>query len=224
MLPASNAITEPIASAILPAGVSLHATRLKLRHGPNALSMLDRLEEATALLTDTKVDRIIFHCTAITMYSPDIPDQIRRRVAAITPTPVVITSETVLDAFRVLGARKIVLVTPYHQDTNEIEKAFLAHYGVTVLRDRALERDNAVEMYAVEPEQWIRETIAMQDPDADAYFLSCTTIRAVEAIDAIERALGKPVVTSNQAMLWGALRSAGIDDSVGGCGRLLQNH
>jgi maleate cis-trans isomerase len=223
MLPASNTITEPTAQAILPAGVSLHATRLWLRHGPNALKMLDRLEEATQHLADAKVDRIIFHCTAITMYAPDIPEQIRRRVAAVTPIPVVITSEAIVDALGVLGARKIVMVTPYYQDTNEMEKAFLAHNGISVLRDRALACDNAVEMAAVTPQQWVEQTIAMQDPDADAYFLSCTSIRGVEAIEAIERALGKPVVTSNQGMLWGALRSAQIDDPIEGCGRLLRD-
>ena len=222
MLPASNTITEPTAQAILPAGVSLHAMRLWLRHGPNALKMLDRLEDATQLLADAKVDRIIFNCTAITMYAPDIPDQIRRRVAAVTPIPVVITSEAILDALRAFEATKIVMVTPYHQDTNDFEKAFLAHNGVTVLRDRALECDNAVEMAAVTPQQWVDEAIAMRDPDADAYFLSCTSIRGVEAIEAIERALGKPVVTSNQGMLWGALRSAQIGDRIEGCGRLLR--
>lgn len=223
MLPASNTITEPTALAILPAGVSLHATRLWLRHGPNALKMLDRLEEATQLLADAKVDRIVFHCTAITMYAPEIPEQIRKRVAEVTPIPVVITSEAIVDALRCFEASKIVMVTPYHQDTNEMEKAFLAHNGITVLRDRALDCDNAVEMGAVTPQQWVEETIAMADPDADAYFLSCTSIRGVEAIEAIERALGKPVVTSNQGMLWGAMRSAQIDDAIDGCGRLLRD-
>ena len=73
MLPASNAITEPTAAAILPAGVSMLATRLWLQHGPNALKMLDRLEEATQHLVDAKADRIIFHCTAISMHAPISP-------------------------------------------------------------------------------------------------------------------------------------------------------
>ena len=134
-----------------------------------------------------------------------------------------ITSETIVDALGKFGAKKIVLVTPYHQDTNDFEKTFLAHNGITVLNDRALGRDNAAEMVAVSPDDWVRETVAMADPEADAYFLSCTTIRAVEAIEAIERELGKPVVTSNQGMLWGAMRSAGIMDSIDGCGRLLRD-
>jgi maleate cis-trans isomerase len=222
MLPASNTVVEPLGAAILPPGVSLHATRLMLHAGPGALSMLDRLEEATQLLADARVDRLIFHCTAITMHAPEMPEQIRRRIAAITPLPVTITSETIVAALRAFGARKIVLVTPYDQGTNDREARFLAHHGITVLRDRALGCDDGVAMGAVEPRQWIDETIAMRDPEADAYFLSCTQIRAAEAIEPIERALGKPVVTSNQGMLWGALRDAGIADPVDGYGRLLR--
>jgi maleate isomerase len=222
MLPASNTITEPLAADLLPAGVSLHAERLKLRRGPTALNMLDRLEEATELLVDAGVNRLIFHCTAITMYAPEMPEQIRRRVAAVTPVPVTITSEAIAAALRVLGARKIVLVTPYDQATNDRERAFLAHHGIEVLGDRALDLDGAAEYFDVEPERWVRETVAMRDDDADAYFVSCTQIRATEAIGAIESALGKPVVTSNQGMLWGALRDAHITDAISGYGRLLR--
>ncbi len=222
MLPASNTTTEPLAASVLPPGVALHAARLMLRRGPNALNMLDRLEEATELLIDCGANRLIFHCTAITMYDPEMPERIRRRIAAVTPVPVTITSETIVRALHALGARKVVLVTPYDQATNDRERTFLAHNGITVLADRALELANGAEYFNVEPEQWVRETLAMRDDDADAYFLSCTQIRAAEAIEAIERATGKPVVTSNQGMLWGALRDAGIPDAIFGYGRLMR--
>jgi maleate isomerase len=222
MLPASNTIVEPLAAALLPAGVSLHAERLMLRKGPTQLNMLDRIEEATALLVDAGVNRLIFHCTAVTMYDPEMPERIRNRIAAVTPVPVTITSETIVGALRTFGARKVVLVTPYDQGTNDRERAFLAHNGIAVLGDRALDLKTAADFFDVEPEQWVRETIAMHDDDADAYFVSCTQIRAAEVIDAIESALGKPVVTSNQGMLWGALRDGRVGDSISGYGRLLR--
>jgi maleate isomerase len=222
MLPASNTIVEPLAAALLPAGVSLHAERLMLRKGPTQLNMLDRIEEATALLVDAGVNRLIFHCTAITMYDPEMPERIRKRIAAVTPVPVTITSETIVAALHKLGARKVVLVTPYDQGTNDRERAFLAHNGVAVLGDRALDLKTAAAFFDVEPGQWVRETIAMRDDDADAYFVSCTQIRAAEVIDALESALGKPVVTSNQGMLWGALRDGHVTDAISGFGRLLR--
>jgi maleate isomerase len=223
MLPSSNTIAEPQIAAMLPPGVSLHTTRLRLLGDSGLLSMLDRLEEATALIADAHVDRIVFHCTAVSMYSPEIVAEITQRVAAVTPIPLVITSEAIVAALRTLQASKIVLMTPYPPATNEREVRFLAHHGNTVLREKGLGIDGGVEMAAVEPEQWFRETVALRDPAADAYFISCTTVRSADVIEALEDALGKPVLTSNQAMLWSALRASGIDDRIDGFGRLLQD-
>jgi maleate isomerase len=58
--------------------------------------------------------------------------------------------------------------------------------------------------------------------DVDGVFVSCTALRAVGAVERIERRLGKPVVTSNQAFLWHALRLAGVDDRLSGFGRLWE--
>lgn len=222
MLPSSNSIAEPQIAAMLPPGISLHTTRLRLRSGREALGMLERLEEGVQLLVDAGVDRLIFHCTAVSMHTPEMPGQITERVAAITPIPLTITSEAVLAALRVLGARSIVLVTPYDQATNDREVRFLTHNGITVLRERGLGIDGGVQMAEVEPDRWYRETLSMRDPAADAYFISCTTIRSAEVIEALEKELGKPVITSNQAMLWQALRDTGIDDDITGFGRLLR--
>ena len=57
---------------------------------------------------------------------------------------------------------------------------------------------------------------------ADALFISCTAIRAVEVIDRLEQALGKPVITANQAMFWQALRVAGCNAKIEGYGALLR--
>ena len=64
-------------------------------------------------------------------------------------------------------------------------------------------------MIAVEPGEWYRRVKRQRHDDADAYFISCTAIRAAEAIEPLERDLGKPVVTSNQAMVWHSLKPAG---------------
>ena len=67
-------------------------------------------------------------------------------------------------------------------------------------------------------------SVAMRMPEADAYFLSCTNIRCLSVVDELEQTLGKPVITSNTAMLWHVLRKGGIADAVPGFGKLLQAH
>ncbi|HEY5341071.1 MAG TPA: hypothetical protein VIK27_08610 [Candidatus Aquilonibacter sp.] len=222
MLPSVNAIAEPQISAMLPFGVSLHTTRLRLVGGGNHLAMLDRLEEATQLLADAQVDRIMFHCTAVSMWSPEIVGEIRRRIATVTDTPVVVTSDAVLSALDAFDAKKIVLLTPYTQDINDRELRFLGHHGITVLRERGLGIASGIGMSDVSAERWHDEALAMRHPEADAYFLSCTTVRTADVIESLERALERPVFTSNQVASWRVLREAGIDDSIAGFGRLLR--
>jgi maleate isomerase len=222
MLPSVNAIAEPQITAMLPAGVSLHTTRLRLVGGGNQIAMLERLEDATQLLADAQVDRIMFHCTAVSMWSPEIVGEIRSRIATVTDIPVVVTSDAVVSALDAFGARKIVLLTPYLQDINDREVRFLAHHGITVLRERGLGIPSGIGMSNVTAERWYEEALAMRDPEADAYFLSCTTIRSADVIEPLERALGRPVFTSNQVAAWRVLRDAGIGDPVAGFGRLLR--
>ena len=64
----------------------------------------------------------------------------------------------------------------------------------------------------------------IDSPDAEAIFLSCGDMATLGIVDKLEKALGKPVVTSVQATFWGALRVAGIDDRIDGCGTLLATH
>ncbi len=56
------------------------------------------------------------------------------------------------------------------------------------------------------PRQWVETTLDNARDEADGYFLSCTNTTQIEAIEELEAALGKPVVSSNQAVLWGAIK------------------
>ena len=59
---------------------------------------------------------------------------------------------------------------------------------------------------------------------SEALFISCTGLRTSGLIDDLEKRLGRPVVTSNQALSWASLRAAGVADRVMGQGRLMREH
>lgn len=66
------------------------------------------------------------------------------------------------------------------------------------------------------------EQIVAQCPDtADGALIVGTGLRCVAIIDRLEAALGRPVVTANQASLWRCLSLAGVETPVTGYGRLL---
>jgi len=223
IVPSVNTEAEPQMEAMLPEGVSLHTTRLKMVEGPpeTLLGFTDRIEEGAAALADAGVDRILFHCTAVTTYEPDMGRRIRERIGQATGLPVSVTGEAVAEALAALAARKVVMVTPYTSAVNEREAAFLRHHGVAVLRNHAQGLTYAREFRAIEPYGWYRMVMDRRHEEADAYFLSCAQIRVAEIIAALEHDVGRPVVTSNQAALWHALRQGGIGDQFTGFGALF---
>jgi maleate isomerase len=60
--------------------------------------------------------------------------------------------------------------------------------------------------------------------NADALFVSCGALRSLDIVDELERRVNKPVIVSNQAMIWDTWRMAGITDRMGGYGRLFRDH
>lgn len=226
LLPSSNRVAEPEIPAMLPEGVSLHTTRLKLAGSAREqlLAMTEKVEEGAALLADAGVDLIAFHCTAVSTFDPAMEGRLKQRITAVAKKPATTTAEALVAAFRALGARRIVLVSPYIREVNQQEIAFFAHHGIAVLCDVGLALSGGEAFAKVDPGEWYRLTLANRHDEAEAYFLSCTTIRATPVISALERDLGKPVVTSNQALAWHALRTGGVRDQMPDFGELFMRH
>src|SRR5262249_62053855 len=112
-------------------------------------------------------------------------------------------SRLVLEALQALGLRKLVLLSPYKSTQAVID--YLGATGFTVVHDVALAL-KPLEFARVTPREWVELARKHDRPDADGIFLSCTNTTQIEAIADIEQALGKPVVNSNQAVLWGCLK------------------
>tara|TARA_B100000676_G_scaffold311828_1_gene383281 strand:+ start:1615 stop:2334 length:720 start_codon:yes stop_codon:yes gene_type:complete len=225
LLPSVNRAAEPQITEMLPTGVSLHTTRLRLQSSEeeHINEMVADVERGAVMLADADVDLIVFHCTAASMFAPGFDDSIIDRIETATGKPATSTSKGCVEAFETVGAKKITLTTPYIQVTNDREVAFLSSHGVEVLSETGLGiTGDGGAMLAVEPDEWRQRVTAQDEQSSQAAFLSCTAIRAVEAITPIEAEIDKPVITSNQAMVWHALRKLGIGDRPAGYGRLME--
>ena len=224
LVPSSNRVVEPELPSMLPEGVAVHTTRLRLVGGgpEELLAMTEKVEEAAELVSHAGVDLIVFHCTAVSTFDVKMEASLKARISRTTGIPAIATSEALVAAFRTLDAKRIVLLSPYPKDVNEREVAFFGHHQISVLHDVGLDLQGGGAAYSdVDPAVWYRLAMANQHDNADAYFLSCTTIRATSIISMLERDLGKPVVTSNQATVWHALRTGGVRDEIVGFGELL---
>ena len=223
LMPSGNPVAEPEIRAMLPADVSPLVTRLALRGSSRLelMAMLDQLEAASALLADAGVDVIVFHCTAVSTFAPELAGEIRQRVQSASNTRCFTTADAVIEALRALEARRVTLLTPYISEVHEREISFLQANGISVEGSAYLGINTNAEMARMTPEaiaEWAHGKFA---PSADACFMSCTAIRSAPAIAALEQQRGIPVITSNQCMVWYLLRSNGIDADPGRFGRLF---
>ena len=63
----------------------------------------------------------------------------------------------------------------------------------------------------------------MVKDEADTIFLPGTAWRGLDAVEPLEKQLGKTVISVNQATIWLALRRIGWTEAIQGFGSLLRN-
>lgn len=224
IIPSSNRLTEPQFQKYAPPDIGVHVTRLRMTrqwHKP-LKELKEDIGEAAAALADTKPGVIVFHCTASSMEDglageAAVLDVIRGAsgCAAIT------TGQAITEVLRDLGVKKVVLISPYVEETNQHEVRYLREAGFEVLHDFGLGLSGGDEFINITPQRWREIVLENARSEADGYLLSCTNTTMIEVIDDLERRLGKPVVTSNQATLWACLAKLGALKPIPGLGRLF---
>jgi maleate isomerase len=224
IIPSSNRMVEQEMARFFPPAVTLHVARLRMT-GPHHVALdqlLPRIEEATRTLTDARCDVVAFHCTATSMEEGMAGEErVLAAVAGAGAPRATTTATAIRRAFDALGARRIVLVTPYSAKTTAEEAEFLHAAGGEVVHavGHALAGSDAY--CAAPPAFWRDATLAAARPEADVYLVSCANIAAISVIDELERRLDRPVITSNQAVLWDALVQIGHEDVSACPGRLF---
>ena len=207
-----------------PEGVGVHITRLKTEDYTTNETLSRHIENmaeaASRIQPDTKPDVVSYSCTSgsIVIGEERIFEEIRKGAPWAQPMCLV---TGVVDALRELGARKLVVGTPYLDEINTAEAEFLLTKGFDVLDIQGLNLTTGIEFGRVTPDYWKKFALEINRSDADAIFLSCGGIRALEVVEEIEQVAGKPVITSNQAQFWSCLRRAGVRDRLEGFGEIF---
>jgi len=228
IIPSVNSMTEPQFNRLAPPGLAVHVARARVAgHWKRPLAdMAQEIADSARLLSDVAPDLIVFHCTDTSMtQGPQGEGRILDIVRDATGIDAVATSRLVLEALQALRLRKLVLLSPYKSNSAVI--AYLEATGFSVVHDVALALE-PLEFACVTPAQWSALARENDREEADGIFLSCTNTTQIDAIADIEQALGKPVVNSNQAVLWGCLRrlkpKLGTVPPMPGLGRLMQQN
>lgn len=210
-----------------PAGVGVHFTRSAMPNQvtvANLAAMVDGLAGAASILVpDGELDVICYACTSGSVVMGE--DRVRAELNRGQPDAIATTLVSgVFAALDAIGAKRVVVATPYLDEVNRIEADYMRDLGYDVLDIVGLNITDDADMVRVAPD-FIRDfAVSLDRPDADAIFVSCGALRTVDVIEEIEAATGKPCIASNQAMLWHCLRLAGVADRLEGLGRLFREH
>ena len=228
LVPPGNPTTEHEVIRLAPPGVSVHFTRM-VAHGVTGSldgqeernrTQIAHLDENIALLAMVKPDVIVMAHTA-TSYTLGMEGE-RALVEGIereTGIRFITAFGSVVAALRHLGVSRVAAGTPYSEASTRQCKANLEAYGFEVAGIGRLE--GVTNIYDETPERAYSLGRQVDVPAAQAVFLSGVGMPTIETLQVLEQDLGKPVLSSASAMMWNALRIAGVNAPLAGFGSLL---
>jgi maleate cis-trans isomerase len=230
LVPPGNPTTEPEVIRLAPPGTTVHFTRMAA--GETAAgshdgqekrnrSQIAHLEEDAALLALVKPAVIVMAHTA-TSYTlgREAEAALTAKIARATGIAFLTAFGSVLAALAHLGVTRVALATPYSREWTLRGKAHLEAHGVEVVSFASLE--NVANIYDETPERAYELACRVDALKAQALFLSGVGMPTIGVLERLERALGKPALSSCSAMVWNALRAAGVEARIEGFGKLLR--
>ena len=231
LVPYTNTNLEPDMTLLSPEGVSAHFMRMG-GYDEDEIPDEDQmaglgsadLDVPLSLLQGAKPDVVLYGCTSATLsHGPSFDRELARTIKSQSGAQTVTAAGALVAALTALNVTRIGFASPYVPSLNDRAIAFLEDEGfATVSRAEVTEALGNAGQGALTPDAVFDLGTRADSPEAEAIVLSCTDMRSVEVIDTLEQAVGKPVVTSNQAMMFQALQMLGIPDAPSGYGRLLQ--
>jgi maleate isomerase len=228
LVPPGNPTVEPEMMMLAPQGVSLHFNRMVARGAPGAPDgqsernrmMLDNIDATIEMLALVKPDVIVLAHTATSYHLGRQGEaELIARLEKSTGTRVVTAFGSVMRAFERLHVRKLALGAPYSRDTTLQGKAHLEAHGLQIVNFDNLK--GVTNIYDETAERAYGLARMVDTGEAEAVFLTGTGMPTLPVLEALEQDLGKPVISSASAMMWHALRLAGVRQPIPGYGRLL---
>ena len=225
IIPSSNRMVEPQMQRYAPQGVQAHFQRLRMtnQHKRPLPELMPSILSAVEHLMDSKCDIVVFQCTGTSMSGGvDMDKHVVREIAATAKRPAISTASAINAALAALDAKRLVFISETKQKGHDAKLQYMREAGYDIVADRAASLENTDAYCTTPPRFWYDMALSLKDDRAQAYFISCANIHSIEVIEDLENALQRPVITSNQAALWCALRTIGLPDVVPGLGSLFR--
>jgi maleate isomerase len=237
IVPSSNTTMETEIPAMLlarqqirPERFTFHSSRMRMRKVvKEELAAMDAESDRCAVeLSDARVDVLGYAClVAIMAMGPGYHRVSQQRLTQRTaengaPAPVITSAGALVDALKVMKARRVVVVAPYMLPLTQIVIDYIRNEDHDVIDYRALEIPDNLEVGRHDAARLPDIAQQLKYADADAIVLSaCVQMPSLSAIAKVEAMTGKPVVTAAVATTYMMLKALGLEPVVPGAGALL---
>jgi maleate isomerase len=224
LIPSTNTTGEIEYTRLLPASLQAHYGRLgKEGKSPFAPSRNADIDYQSQLLGTAKVEAIALAQTSASLFAEDYDADVTRRMSTGAGAPAITSAVAVGQAVRALGASRIALVSPYSEDaTTRARHYFESKHGLQVV---AAEGFGATDSYAIGglgPEHARDAFTRINRPEIEVLVVPGGNFPTMKFVAEWERDFGKPVVTTNGAMLWAVIGLMKAHEKLPGLGRLLE--
>jgi maleate isomerase len=237
IVPSSNTTMETEIPAMLraresvePERFTFHSSRMRMQKvTKEELAAMDKdSDRCAAELADARVDVLGYACLVATMsmglgYHRVSEERLHRRtVEAGGPAPVITSAGALVDGLKMLGAKKISILTPYMKPLTQLVVDYLGHEGIEVVDSISLEIADNLEVGRQDPLAPIEITKRLNTKGVDVIVASaCVQMPSLTSIQAIEDRIGLPVVSSSVCTTYMMLKRLGLKAYAPGYGSLL---
>ena len=189
----------------------------------NLLKMREDLASVTKkILPDEKLNTIAYGCTSGTIAIGE--NNVKEKILSVKPGSYVTTPVTsAIKAFNQLKINKIALFTPYPEAVNKTILDYFNKKNIEVSSFASLNLNLDSEFANVDPNYILEISSKLEMKNADALFISCTALPVLGILSKLESKIRKPVLSSNQTLIWDTIRSIGYKSPIKGYGKLLEN-
>ena len=226
MLQSDQTIEHEVASLLGGDGIAIYHARIPnaMEVTPDTLRQMEAdLPHAASLLPASfALNAVGYACTSgATLIGEDRVDQIIRpnHPDAKTSNPITATK----CALTALNVERIALLTPYAPDVTLEMQQNLRDAGFAINAVATFNESDDFTVARITSDSILQAVLSIGSrDDCDAVFVSCTSLRALDIIEQAEQQLGKPVISSNQALAWHLAQIAGIESTPPDAGRLFK--
>ena len=187
----------------------------------NLNKMTNKITSVTEnILPGERIDCIVYGCTSGTIVSGY--DNIKKKINIAKPDALVTAPSTAaLNALKKKNIKKISIVTPYIKSVNDDVVNFFKNNDFKISSNTYFNIESDVDIGKVDQDQLFEILSKIDHKDAEALFVSCTSLPVLNIIERLEKKLNMTVLSSNQALIWETLENINRNNSIKGYGSLF---